>query len=498
MTNDKDFLKQFEELRLWIRNSVQIFKDDSPEQKEIRLAKAEADKFYFAKTYFPHYCENEFAECHKEMFELSDVYNIPVVLYGGREIAKSTVISFFDEMHKTCFKKNKFTEFICDTQETAASEFLLPIRAELEENPRLLADFGDQKTSIWKMEDFVTRSGKRFLALGPKMGAKGKKHKSSRADRIVIEDFENQNSPKKKSILKRRLKFILTDVMKSVNSKKWQVIFIGNYFSKKTIIHILLTDDRFKHWVRKGYSWLIDSNGKSKSIWEHRISTKQLLNEQLEDPVTFRTERMQKPDDEEAVFRDEWIQYYELNDIMHLGSPIYPVVTYKDPSALKGEEHCFKAIITMAVDKESAIYYVLHAWIKKTSKWKGVQTHIELSREYKSSVDGIEANGYQATLKEDYELLEKSMGIRLNLKMISNRIPKEIRIGSLSSPIERGYIKFLRNQSDQRELIEQLIDYPDGEFVDGPDALAGAKEVADTYILRKKNKVRAGILGDYE
>lgn len=498
MINEKDFIKQYEELRSWIKNSVQVFKDDSPASKELRMAKAEKDKFYFAQTYFPHYCEDSFADVHKEMFELSDVYNTPVVLYGGREIAKSTIISFFDEMHKTCFKKNKFTVFICDTQETAASEFLLPIRAELEENPRLLEDFGEQKTSLWKMDVFITRSGKKFLSLGPKMGAKGKRHKSTRPDRVIIEDFENQNSPKKKSILKRRLKFILTDVMKSVNSKKWQFIFIGNYFSKKTIIHILLTDDRFKHWVRKGYSWLIDVNGKLKSIWEHRISTKQLLIEQLEDPVTFRTERLQKPDDEEAVFLEEWIQYYDLDEIMSKGLPVYPVVSYKDPSALKGEEHCYKAIVLLAVDKASAIYYVIYAWIKKTSVLKGVKTHINLSRDYRSSFDGVESNGYQAALKEIYEMVEQELGIRLNLKQISNRIAKEVRIGSLSSPIERGHIKFLKNQSDQRELIEQLIDFPDGEFNDGPDALAGAKEMADTYILKKKKKIGATILGETE
>jgi len=490
---DKDFEKQFEELRLWIRNSVDVFKDDSPENKERRLQKAEKDKFYFAQTYFPHYCEDKFADVHAEMFELADTYNTPVVLYGGREIAKSTIISFFDEMHKTCFKKNKFTEFICDTQETAASEFLLPIRAELEENPRLIADFGEQKTSIWKMEDFITRSGKRFLALGPKMGAKGKKHKSSRPDRIIIEDFENQNSPKKKSILKRRLKFILTDVMKSVNSKKWQLLFIGNYFSKKTIIHILLTDDKYKHWVRKGFPWLIETNGKLKSIWEHRISTKQLLNEQMEDPVTFRTERMQKPDDEEAVFKEEWIQYYDYDEIKFRELPI---VTYKDPSALRGEEHCYKAIIALAVDKEAATYYVVHAWIKKSSKWKAVNAHFDLSEDYNSQVDAVEANGFQATLKEDYEIIEQKRGKRLNLKMINSRLPKDVRIGKLSSLIERGYIKFIRNSSDQNELLDELIDFPDGEYVDGPDALAGAVEVADQYILKKKNKVGASILGD--
>ncbi len=92
------------------------------------------------------------------------------------------------------------------------------------------------------------------------------------------------------------------------------------------------------------------------------------------------------------------------------------------------------------------------------------------------------------------KFIEVKRGKRLNLKLISNRLPKEVRIGRLASPIERGYIRFIRNDSDQNELLDQLKDFPDGDFVDGPDALAGAVEVADQYILRKTKKVTAGIL----
>jgi len=494
MLNERDFIKEFDKLRSWIRESVTDFSDDTPESKSERIRRASEDKFFFAKTYFPHYTEDEFAPVHKELFELSDVYNQPVVVAGTRELAKSTVISFFDEIHKTLFKKNKFTIFICDTQETAASEFLLPIRAELEENQRIISDFGEQLTQYRTMEDFITKSGKRFLALGPKMGSKGKKHRSSRPDRIVVEDFENQNSPRKKSILKRRLNYILKDVMKGVNFKKWQFIFVGNYFSKKTLIHILLTSPEHNHWIRKIYPAITeDSKGKQKSIWESRMPLKSLLAEQKEDPFTFRTERMQKPDDEEAIFKEEWIQKFEMSEIADFN---FPVVTYHDPSALKGEEHCFKATIALAVDIQNLIYYVIHARIRKESKWKSADAHFDISEELNSAVDGIEANGFQSSLKEDYEILEKKRGKRLNLKMITNRVSKEIRINRLSSPIERGYIKFLRapHHSDINLLIEQLIDYPDGDFVDGPDALSGAVEIADTHILKKLKKITSKIL----
>jgi hypothetical protein len=50
---------------------------------------------------------------------------------------------------------------------------------------------------------------------------------------------------------------------------------------------------------------------------------------------------------------------------------------------------------------------------------------------------------------------------------------------TLSAPIENGVIRFLKTDGDQKELIDQLLQFPDGEYVDGPDALEG--------VVRKDN-----------
>jgi len=492
MKSELQFNKEFEDLRIWIQSSVTAFADDSEAAKAARIERARTDKKYFSSTYFPHYCEDDFAPVHDEMFAVANTYNVPVVFAGAREIAKSTIISFFDEMHKTLFKLNRFTEFVCDTQETAISEFLHPIRAELEENQRILNDFGDQRTKYWEMKDFVTKSGKRFLALGPKMGVKGKKHRSQRPDRIIVEDMENRNSSKKRSIIKRRIKWMLGDLMKSVSFKKWQFIYIGNYDSKKSIIHYLLISEETKHWVRKLIPAVRKIRGKLKSVWESRMPTKQLLQEQEDDPVTFRTERLLKAEDEEAVFKEEWIQYYTESDIE--GLPLL-IGTYIDPSAGKGQEHCFKAIIVLAVDPIEMDYYVKHAWIKKTSKWNATKQHFKLSKEYESLADGVESNGFQSTLKEDYELVEKQEKQTINLKLINHTMAKEDRIGRRSSLVQRGKIKFKRKDSDQQELIDQLIDFPDGDFDDGPDGLDGAIETIECKILKIKKTVGVSVLG---
>lgn len=499
----KDFEKEFEALRAWIRETVDDF-DTSEDQKAERIKRARSDKKYFAETYFPHYCEDGWStlkipesglDMHTDMFALADVRNREVVIGGFRESAKSTIVSFFDELHKTVFLLNRFTIFVSDSEETAAAEYVMPIMAELTENRRLISDFGELKSNIWSYFDARTKNGKRILALGPRMGAKGKKYKGWRPDRAIIEDFENRNSPRKKASINRRLKWLLSDLKGGLNSKNWQFIYLGNYFSKKTIIHQFLRDEKYDHWERRVFPALMTVKNKEVSLWESRHPAKKLKEDQVKNPVEFRTEMMQHPEDDESPFREEWIRYYDEQDIdlLHLDPFItsLPVVTYKDPSAGKGEEHCYKAIIALGVDIDLGIFYVRKAWIKRHSKWACINAHYDISKEFKSVVDGIESNGFQMTLKEDYELIESRRKQHMNIKLVNNRLPKEVRISSLASMIERGLIRFRRDDPDQRILIEQLLDFPDSEFIDGPDALEGAVNTARVYLMKFKRKVKA-------
>ncbi|GAB6392355.1 MAG: phage terminase large subunit [Treponematales bacterium] len=68
----------------------------------------------------------------------------------------------------------------------------------------------------------------------------------------------------------------------------------------------------------------------------------------------------------------------------------------------------------------------------------------------------------------------------------TNTINKETRIeGTLFAPIENGVIRFLKTDGDQKELIDQLLQFPDGEYADGPDALEGVVRKLREYARRR-------------
>ncbi|MDR0710558.1 MAG: hypothetical protein LBF77_10895, partial [Spirochaetaceae bacterium] len=60
------------------------------------------------------------------------------------------------------------------------------------------------------------------------------------------------------------------------------------------------------------------------------------------------------------------------------------------------------------------------------------------------------------------------------------------------APIENGVIRFLKTDPDQKELIDQLLQFPDGEYKDGPDALEGVVRKLLEYARKRKAGMPVG------
>jgi len=486
---DKDFILKMEQLRNLIRSNVSAFGSDTPEDKAARIERARTDEKFFAETYFPHYCTDEIDEkYHKELTTLLNVENQPVLIAGPRDSSKST-FSMINRVHKIVFGRKKCMVLITKSEKHAQYEFILPLMSEFEHNERLISDFGDQRTEVWSLENIITKSGTRVVPKGRRSAIKSTHHGPYRVDDIVIEDLEDSQSPMSPALIKKVMIWIDRDVMKSVASKNWSFTYICNYFAKKTATHKFITDDRYKHWKKKIFKALyLDASGKAKSLWEAHLPVKLLLKEQKEDPITFKVERQQEPHDEDAQFQEEWFKRIDPAEVLRMK---LPVVSFVDPAAKQEKKDCFKAIVFLAVDCEKRKYYVLHCWLRKSSKKTMIRTHLKLMRLYNSIYDIVEGNGFQFTLKEDYQELAAEYPEALRVKFQETTDNKLLRIGQLETLIEGEHILFC-NGSDINELIEQFVYFPDGA-IDGPDAVSLAKRLADVKLLKKSKKVKARV-----
>ena len=142
----------------------------------------------------------------------------------------------------------------------------------------------------------------------------------------------------------------------------------------------------------------------------------------------------------------------------------------------------YKAIIVVAKDKD-AIIYVRHAWIKHSSPVGMVQSAYNRFEDFPVTIFGFEENSLKEFLWETFDTYSRTKGYHLPLRPINNTMAKEDRIMRLSPLIERGKIRFLKGDSDQDKLIEQLIFYGQpGIHDDGPDALEMAVRIVNQVV----------------
>jgi predicted phage terminase large subunit-like protein len=162
------------------------------------------------------------------------------------------------------------------------------------------------------------------------------------------------------------------------------------------------------------------------------------------------------------------------------------VFSWTDPSVKHEEKHCYKATVCAGITNEGTIY-ILAARIRKESVARMVDGMYAIYNKYNPHRMFFEDNGGQGLLAEVLNAKTESMGYPVPHKTETNTIHKDTRIeGTLSAPIENGVIRFLKTDPDQKELIDQLLQFPDGEYKDGPDALEGVVRKLLEYARKRK------------
>jgi predicted phage terminase large subunit-like protein len=187
---------------------------------------------------------------------------------------------------------------------------------------------------------------------------------------------------------------------------------------------------------------------------------------------------------DERIFQEESIKRYAPEEIK--GVRFNYVFSWTDPSIKQEEKHCYKATICAGITNEGIIY-VLEARIRKESVRGMVDGMYGIYHRHNPMYMFYEDNGGQALLSEILAAKAESEHLHLPHKAETNTIHKDTRIeGTLSAPIENGVIRFLKGDPDQRALIDQLLQFPDGEYKDGPDALEGAVRKLFEYARKRK------------
>ncbi|GHU01804.1 hypothetical protein FACS1894147_02350 [Spirochaetia bacterium] len=484
-------LKQLETAWNELKNEIlsrPLFLDNSEKAKAERKEKCGKSVIEFARTYFPDYVPAEFAKFHRDWEKVRAIEKEPVLLQAFRGSGKSTFFTLLDPIHSIAYGLRNFMIFSSYNEEKSAV-FTGRILLELSYNQRLINDFGvfipkGRSAAIANFKADVPGAGRTVGVRAISMGQdpRGFVHGPSRPDYVRLDDIQSRQRAKSRKFVRASCDWVMQDLIPAL-AENYSCVIVATPLNTQCVASTL---EKGTDEISAVKTFKYPAELRGKPAWEAAFPASRLARlKKTIGSMAYAQEFMLIPIAlDERIFKEEYIKNYAPEEI--IGVRFAYIFSWTDPSVKHEEKHCYKATVCAGITNEGTIY-VLKARIRKESVQRMIDGMYLIYRECNPSWMFYEDNGGQALLAEVLDAKAEQEGYHLPRRAETNTVHKSTRIeGTLSAPIENGVIRFLKTDADQKELIDELLQFPDGEYVDGPDALEGVVRKLQEYARKRK------------
>jgi hypothetical protein len=506
--------KQLIDLQDRLSKESPPFKDSSQEAIRKRYDQTKGDTDAFGRMYLPHYFTDDTPTFHDDIDAMLDYRHKAIFpIHGPREHGKSAR-GRIKLLHRILKGEIKYWLFGSE-QLGLAFDHIDYIFLELVENRRIRSDYeitnikkDESKAKLrFRITNKATRKRTYVLLEGVSYGTpvKGKLFMQHRPQGATVDDFESTRTSKNSRISGEKVDWILQELYGAVTGP---VIWFGNIGNENSALMKIMVEckdgrDRFKQWVESGgsipgqfalevhrgdgqhhdltndeeaaiYPFVFradraDAQGKKVYLWPERFDPGWYSSMSATMGYRYSGEMNGLPIKPGKIFKAENVGRW---DSLAKDATIW---TWFDPAWGRSKHSAYKCWVIVAYDghyfdlldaycrQGTAMADVLDAWYAGFGRWQHA---------------GITAGGYEKTfaqderLEEDLDLAEARHGWRLPVYALDNPGEKFARIESMEGTINAGHFRIPRETTkDMDKLMEQMYDFPDGEYVDGPDAL---------------------------
>lgn len=210
---------------------------ESHADKLIRIAKLEADDEAWFAYYFPTYYKSSPAPFHKKatkrLFKNDRWYEVRA---WSRELAKSARAMM--EVTKLALTGEVRNLLLISNSQDNANRLLMPFMINLENNQRIINDYGiQQKPGSWEVGEFTTLGGCSFRALGAGQSPRGTRNESFRPDFILVDDIDTDEETRNPERIEKKWNWIEQALIPTVSvSGKYRILFNGNIIARDCCI----------------------------------------------------------------------------------------------------------------------------------------------------------------------------------------------------------------------------------------------------------------------
>lgn len=477
--DDRRALREWEDFHANMHRNLSVDLNETALEKKKRMADLESDFEKWAKHYFPNYATAEPAPFHKRSAKriIKNKRWFEIISWS-RELAKSTrtmILVLYLVLALEELKNIILTSSSGDN----AIRLLTPFRIALEKNERIKNDYGTQKLlGQWRADEFVTKKGVSFRALGAGESPRGTRNEAARPDCILIDDMDTDEETRNEERIKKKVEWIERALIPTLSvSGNYRIIVCGNIIAKYCCVTLLQANADHVDIVN-----IRDKNGKS--TWSKNsekdidrflsmISYSAQQGEYFNNPIT-----------EGSVFKSMAHKPARpLRDYKFL-------VCYTDPSFKDTKKNDFKA--TVLVGRYKSEIHVIKAFVEQTSTKAMIDWHYEIDTYVGGRVPVyyyMEANFLQDTILDEFAKTGQKKGMIPIKGDDRKKADKFTRIESLLEPLNSRGLLYLNEREENNPHMVTLKD----QFLalnpklsahdDGPDAVEGA-----VWIINEKLK----------
>jgi len=464
----------------------------------------------WGKKYFPHYFTRPWGRHHHEMDKRirrwSKKRGVRAAEVFPRGYAKSTFFNFLLPMWSICTQSEKYIIPVADTYSQSVKH-VQGIQEELENNDALARDYPTVcgKGKQWSSEGILTKNGIRVEPLGTGQKIRGRRKGADRPTLLIIDDPEGDEAAYSKQIRSTTRDWATKGAFKA-GAPGTNIIVSGTIVHRdclvshcsrlpgwETSFYVAMEQwpDRMDLWeqweliLRDNSVTVEEADANAQRFYEQHekemVESARVLWPELEDlyalmfmrasegHAAFESEKQNNPIDPSKC---EWMpDLFEGEDVWFDEWPDDCIVRVMalDPSKGKRDKvGDYQAIVMLAIDEKLNIY--LDADMSRRPMQDMVARYVDLASEFEADVAVVEDEQFQELIVPECENEAVRQKILVPIEGIgTGKIPKPVRIRRWTSYITRKRVKFKRRSPGAVIMRQQFMDFPNGDYDDGPD-----------------------------
>ncbi len=299
-----------------------------PLPKDLRDERIEAtrhDDDAFASTYLPHLYRQASPTFHKVLSEGFAARDNEIRCYAAPRNHAKTTRGIICLARMTCHRQIHRATTVSASKDLAA-ELLEPLRISIEENARVIQDFGSIITGS-SAGDFTAKGDIKITCRGREQGLRG-----PRNDWIWFDDIETDAQARNAAQTNKLIDIVLEVLYNRLQPESdggGTFVGTGTMLSRKAMLARFLNinnapDPEYPEIARLGVIWraiMTDDDGKPYPLWFPRFTLESLerIKRRIK-PRRFAKEYMNDPRDEDSIIKEAWIRNVHPDEFIEMAT----------------------------------------------------------------------------------------------------------------------------------------------------------------------------------